>query len=376
MFTFDIFIFAGETSGDKLGAHLLKEIKKKRPSLNIAAVAGKRMREKNPFLVLKTEEFEVMGFFQVFLSFFSLIKKFFFLKRWILKNNPKILVFIDYPGFNLRLEKSLRKKGFSGKIIHYVCPTVWAWGKNRISQMEKTLDLLLILFPFEKRCFSKSLLKVQHVGHPLAFEIQPFSKTQKEKFGIGLFPGSRKKEIENNLPLHLDAIKRLVKNRDNIDIYLSISHEKFLPLIKKILIKFPSLKKLHLLEGGNYEIMKKIDIAIATSGTINLELAMHLIPTIVTYYINPIETFIGKNILKILLPFYCIVNICEQKEIFPELYGPNLTKERLFLLTKDLMEDNNSIQNCKDKCLQLKKNLYKPHPSEFAAKSILSLLPF
>ena len=375
MTNFDLFVFAGETSGDKLGARLLHEIKKRRPNLKIAAVAGKEMRVENPFLVMPTEEFEVMGFFQVFLAIFSLMKKFFFLKKWILKNNPKVVVFIDYPGFNLRLEKALRKKGYKNKIIHYVCPTVWAWGKKRIDLMEKTLDMLLVLFPFEKACFSNQCLKVKYVGHPLAFAT-PSKEEQKEKFAIGLFPGSRTKEIENNLPFHLDTAKRLLEEGIDIEIYLSIAHEKFIPLINKVLSKFPTLKNIHLWRDQPYQMMQKIDIALATSGTINLELALHLIPTIVTFYINHVETFIGKNILRIILPFYCIVNICEKKEIFPELYGPNLTKEKLYFLTKKLIEDEKLRQTCKEKCMSLKKTLYKSNPAALAADSVLSFLPF
>jgi len=376
MTQFDLFVFAGETSGDRLGAPLLREIKKRRPSLKIAAVAGKEMRKENPHVVLQTEEFEVMGFFQVFLSIFSLVKKFFFLKRWILKHRPKVLVFIDYPGFNLRMQKALRKNGYRGKIIHYVCPTVWAWGKKRINLMEKTLDELLVLFPFEKKCFTKRSLPVKYVGHPLAFAIVPYVKMKKEKFSIGLFPGSRIKEIENNLPFHFDTVKRLLDEGKDIDIYLSVSHEKFLPLIEKIMQRFPMLKNVHLFLSHPYQMMKKIDIALATSGTINLELALHLIPTIVTFYINKVETFIGKNILRIILPYYCIVNICQQKEIFPELYGLNLTKERLYFLTKNLIEDEKLRQKCKLECEGLKKTLYTPNPATVAAENVLSFLSF
>ena len=150
----DLFISSGEPSGDLQGSLLIEALLKERSSIRIGAVAGPRMRRLPIEPYFEMEQLSVMGFIDVIAAIPHLIRQFFQIRNKILELNPKAVVCIDYPGFHLRLEKSLRKKGYRGKLIHYISPTVWAWGKKRIPQMEKTLDLLLTIFPFEKKCFS------------------------------------------------------------------------------------------------------------------------------------------------------------------------------------------------------------------------------
>ena len=371
---YDIFIFAGEPSGDILGKDLITELKKQNPNSKIAAVAGKNMRQCDLFCLLPMEKFLVMGFLGIITSIFSLIKHFFFLRRWILQNNPKVLIFIDYQEFNLLIERALRKKGFKGKIVHYVSPSVWAWRKKRIQILEKNCDLLLTLFPFEKAYYKNTKLDVQYIGHPLAYKILQSSSSSKPKDAIGLFPGSRKKEVEKNFPLQLQAVQHLLQENKNLQVYISVASTKLKPLIEKIIKKSSYIKRIHLWDKSSYDMMAKIQIALATSGTINLELALHQIPTIVTYHLGKIDTFIGKHIAKILLPFYCIVNICMGKEIFWELYGPHLSQQKLAFLTRRLYQDKDLQQKCKKHCLLLQKKLYKPEPSSFAAQAINNYL--
>ncbi|NDE82769.1 MAG: lipid-A-disaccharide synthase, partial [Chlamydiia bacterium] len=163
---YDIFIFAGEPSGDLHGEALIQEIRKKDPSLKIAAVAGPRMRALGIDCILPMEEFQVMGFFDVFCALPRLIKHFYFIGKQILAMNPRSAIFIDYPGFNLRMEKHLKKRGFKAELIHYICPSVWVHGKGRIKTMESSLSQLLCILPFEKLCFEGSSLPVTYVGHP------------------------------------------------------------------------------------------------------------------------------------------------------------------------------------------------------------------
>ena len=162
----DLFIFAGESSGDLLGSRLLSALYKHNPNLNIVGVGGPKMRAAGMECIMQTEAFEVMGFIDVFLALPSLIKKFYKVAKAILCSNPKAVLFIDYPGFNLALASYLRKKGYRNQLIHYVAPSVWAWGKKRIPKMAQTLDLLLTIFPFEATYFAHTPLAVHYVGHP------------------------------------------------------------------------------------------------------------------------------------------------------------------------------------------------------------------
>jgi len=188
----DLFIVAGEASGDQLGEDLLQALK---PSqLKIMGIGGPKMRAAGMETIFPMENLQVMGFIDVLFALPHLIRYFNKTVDAILKTRPKAVVTIDYPGFNLRLARTLRKKGFKGKICHYVCPSVWAWGKKRIGLMAKNLDLLLSILPFEQPLFAKTNLTVEYVGHPLVQKISVQENPDLQL--IAFFPGSRTKEIE------------------------------------------------------------------------------------------------------------------------------------------------------------------------------------
>lgn len=372
----DIFIFAAEKSADVYGALLIKELKRLSPEISISGVFGPNMRclEKNQFLPM--EKFNIMGFTDILTSLPKLIKNFFYIRDHILKTNPKVCVFIDYPDFNLKLEKSLRKKGYKGKLIHYICPSIWAWRKKRKFCMEKSLDLLLTIFPFEKSHFNDTKLKVSYIGHPLLEKLRQHTYEEEwpyNPFLIGIFPGSRKKEIENNLPVQLESCFIISKKYPSFSFAISVSDKANKKIIVEIAKNYPKsfFDKLLFLSNQNYNLMNHLTLAIATSGTINLELALHNVPTIITYKIKKIDLFIAKNILKINLPYYCIVNILSNETIFPELYGPNLTKENLTYFLLKFLRETTFKETIKEKCKRIKKILQNDHASIAAAKKIL-----
>lgn len=361
----DLFAVAGEASGDLQGSKLIQELLKIDPSLRIGAVAGPRMRALPIQTFFKMESLQVMGFIDVFLALPKILKQFFTIRNKILELNPKVVVCIDYPGFNLRLERSLRKRGYQGKLVHYICPTVWAWGKKRIPLMAENLDLLLTLFPFEKDCFAKTDLPVVHVGHPLVKEIED-KKEKREKI-IAIFPGSRKKEIERNLPLQWKTAKKFNDYR----VVISLAHLDLEEEIRKIVgdVELSPPEE-------NYLLMQKCSLAIATSGTVTLELALHGTPTVVTYAIRPLDCWIAGKILKIDLPFYALPNIVLGKEVFAELFGPHLNEENLLFETKKLIETE-ARKKCLEGCKEIRKILGEKQASEEAAREVCRFLtPF
>jgi lipid-A-disaccharide synthase len=347
----DLFLIAGEKSADLHGEKLLEALKKINPALHIAGVAGPKMRAQGMQCVLPMEEFQVMGFVDVFFALPKLIRHFYFIAREIKRLQPKVVLTIDYPGLNLRLHKHLKKKGFQGKQCHYICPSVWAWGKKRIPLMADTLNLLLAILPFEKELFKNTSLPVAYVGHPLvtrlhSYTYQPLSFPEGKKI-VALFPGSRKKELERNLPLILRVCQDLA--HPDLHFALSLSEERFRPLVEEIIAKHP-LSNLTLIPGTHsYELMKAAHIAIAKSGTVTLELALHRVPTVVIYAVSRLDLFIALQLLGIYLPFYCLVNIIAQKTIFTELIGPNCTYHKLFESVQALLIPTTHTQ-CRSRC--------------------------
>lgn len=248
----------------------------------------------------------VMGITDVIKALPKLYKTFRKLKKWILKEQPDAVVFIDYAEFNLLMAKALRKKGFRGKLIHYVSPSVWAWRKSRIKQLAATLDHLLTILPFEKAYFKQTSLPVTYVGHPLAKTVIKQEKLDLPQGTVALFPGSRVSEIKRNLPLQLAAAK-------GKPVAVSVARAGLKPLIH-------SLAPEALLVPGEKRslLMSSCQAAIATSGTITFELALHNVPTVVTYKLSAINYFLGRHVFRIHIPYFSLPNLISQKELFPE----------------------------------------------------------
>jgi len=369
----DLFILAAEPSADLHGAHLIDALHSLAPHQSIAGVLGPRMREKNVQCCYQMEELQVMGFTDVIAALPRLFRLFRQIRQTILELNPRTVVCIDYPGFNIRLEQSLRKKGYRGRLIHYICPTVWAWGKKRIPVMAKNLDLLLTLFPFEKDCFAYTSLPVQYVGHPLVkktdqhlpnahfherYHLNPTKKI------LALFPGSRQTEIERNFPLQIAAAKEMLAKTPDQQIAVSLSHPQFRAHLARC--GFPIIEPEH-----NYDLMRHAHLALATSGTVTLELALFQTPTVAQFAIRPFDVFLAQKIFRINLPHYVIVNILMRKTVFPELFGPHLTLESLLHSAKILWNDEHARQICKEGCHQMKELLGNTDASHEAARAIL-----
>lgn len=383
----DLFIFAGEPSGDLHGANLLKELKELRSGLDIQGVPGPKMRAVGVKAILKMEEFQVMGFTDVFKSLPDLTKKFFLVRDHILQTKPKGVLLIDYPGFNLRLAKSLRKKGYTGKIIHYICPSVWAWGKNRVQTISENVDRLLTIYPFEAKYFLETKLDVEYIGNPLVETIQshPFRSDWRQVAGlppkterlIGVFPGSRVKEIERNAPVILKALKLLKDKLPNSQFALSVTSPKLQPLLTTLIAE-SQLKlnsDLFLIPSSfNYELMQDLDLAIAKSGTVTLELALFKCPTVVVYGLSTLNWLIAKYLFRLNLPYYCIVNILKNKLVFPEIIERGFNPEHIADTAYQLETTPFWKAQCIKDCEEIERSLSGSSSSRQAALSVEELI--
>jgi len=384
----NLFIFAGEPSGDLHGSHLARSLQKLQPDLCLEGVPGPQMRFQGVTEILRMEDFEVMGLSDVILALPRLYRHFHKICSHILATKPEGVILIDYPGFNLRLAKSLRKKGYAGKIIQYISPTVWAHGKHRIDSMAKTLDLLLTIYPFESKCYSHTGLKVDYVGNPLCEYIKQYQYAEdwRSKTGIpeknrliALFPGSRKGEIERNLPFMLEAAETILQNNPEMGFGISCANLH----VKDYLKRHPFTDSSRLREAifyvpkeYTYELMRDSHSAIAKSGTVTLELALHQRPTVVVYKLTTLNRLYAKHILKLKLPYYCIVNILAESMVFPELIECGLNTPNL-VSAFQAVDDAHGTQraNCLEACNKIALNLAgKAVTSENAAKSIQRLL--
>jgi lipid-A-disaccharide synthase len=379
----DLFILAGEHSGDLHASNLIKALKRQCPEVQLRGVAGPKMRDEGVDPLLHMEDFELMGFAQIAAGLPKVWKQFRYLQNHILHTQPKSVVLIDYPGFNIRLAQSLRKKGYQGRIVQYICPAVWAWGKNRIPKMAQSLDMLLTIFPFEPPIFSHTSLKAQFVGHPLIDSIDKhvYKKDWSEKIGLdpqehilAVFPGSRHMEISHNLHKQLYAAKKLLAYKPKTKIAISCSRPKFEELIQQqIAAHGLSLgKDAYIVPSDcSYELMRACNTAIAKSGTVNLELALHGKPSVVVYEVYLLNAFIIRYLLGVNLPYYSIVNILGGKEIFPELITYRYSQEKLAKTVREMDDDTPMRRTALQGCQEIAGMLQGYSASEEAAKAIL-----
>lgn len=375
-----IFLFAGEPSGDLHGSKLIAAIKDLLPHCSLSGVGGPEMRSQGLNALIPMEEFCVMGFKDVLFSLPKLVKNFYKVRDAILQDRPRAVVLIDYPGFNLRLAKALRKKGYTGKIVQYISPTVWAWGKGRVQQMSSTLDLLLTIYPFEAECFKDTSLKVDFVGHPLqeivaghAYRDLPF-KDQDNL--VAIFPGSRPSEIRRNLPKILLACEFIKEKEPKATFAISCASEKLHPLIFECLYKtkLPNNHVFLVSKVYNYELMRSCRSSIAKSGTVTLELALHQRPTTVVYEVNPLDRFIATYLIRLKMPFFCIVNILGNKRIFPELIESGFEPDNLAREFTQIHQNGIQRDNCIKACHEIQGLLQEKQASKKAAAAIVELL--
>jgi lipid-A-disaccharide synthase len=300
----------------------------------------------------------------------------------ILNDRPDCVILIDYPGFNLRLARALRKQGFKGKLVQYICPTVWAHGKNRIKLLSTYYDLLLTIFPFEASYFAQTPLKVEYIGNPLVDTIQnhPYQTDWYNQVGlpahqewIALFPGSRLGEIQRHIPQQLQAAFHLKQRDPHVRFAISCAHES----LEESLLTFIRRGPLRLNEEiflvpprYHYDLMKMCKSALAKSGTVTLELALHCVPTLVHYELSTLNYLFAKYVLRLQLPHYCIVNILSHQTVFPELMGRRLSSVDLHKELEEIHFNPIRHQHIRQACEKLKEQLGKRSSHASAAQAI------
>ncbi len=367
----NIFIFAGETSADLYSAMLLVELRQQLPDIHFWGVGGPSSRGLIE-CIMPMEKFQVMGLSDVLKSLPSIARSLYKLTRAIISRNAAMVIIIDQPSFGMRLAKSLRKKGYTGKIVQFVAPTVWAWKKKRADEMAKYFDLLLTLFDFEPAYFSHTKLKTVFAGHPIIELIQKDNShslsLDPDRPVLAIFPGSRPGEIKRNLKKQLEAAKIFCKKFPSTQIAVSVASHDYSDELPRGVIVVPF--------NARYELMKKSHLALAKSGTVTLELALHQVPTVVTYELSLLNWIMAKFVMKVhKMPYFSIVNILCGKEVFFERIKPPVTSNDIATCLETWQRDPKRYAECVDDCIELKNHVSGTVcPIKTCAKEICELL--
>ena len=362
------YIIAGEASGDLHGSNLIKELQKIDAKAQIRCWGGDKMKATGATLVKHYKELAFMGFAEVVKNLPEILKNFKFCKNDILAFHPDVIIFIDYPGFNLRMAKWAKENQY--KTVFYISPQVWAWKENRVKNIKKYIDKMLVILPFEKDFYKKWNYEVEYVGHPLVKVIEDFKKDHPEihvsENTIALLPGSRKQEIEAKLPVMLQATKNLPEYQFVVGKAPSIEDEFYEGFIK-------DYKNVKVISNETYSLLMKSVAALVTSGTATLETALFGVPEIVCYKASNISYQIAKRLVK--LKFISLVNLIMNKEVVKELIQNDLTSEKITVQLNNVLFDSRKKQQLKNDYSALKQLLSEGgNASQNAAKSICSLL--
>jgi lipid-A-disaccharide synthase len=322
------YIIAGEASGDLHASNLMQALQEKDTSADFRFWGGDLMQEVGGTLVKHYRELAFMGFWEVVTNLKVIFKNINFCKVDILGYQPDAIIFIDYPGFNMRIAKWAKELGFATH--YYISPQIWAWKENRIKAIKRDIDHMYVILPFEKDFYeNKHDFSVHFVGHPLLDQIEKRKDISFEAFKqkheledkqiIALLPGSRKQEISKMLSVML----LVVQHYPSFQFVIAGAPSQDEEFYKSII----SNSKVKLIENDTYNLLSQAHAALVTSGTATLEAALFEVPEVVCYKANTISYLIAKQIVN--LQFISLVNLIMDREVVKELIQGDFNVKQL-----------------------------------------------
>jgi len=369
-----IIIVAGEASGDMRAAGLANALKKLAPNLRLSGIGGNYMRQAGVECFTDITELAVIGVAEVVKNLGRIKKVFDQTLKQIDSTRPDGVVLVDYPGFNLRLAREIKKRGI--KVIYYISPQVWAWREKRVLKIKELVDRMIVLFPFEQDIYDKYGMKVDYVGHPLLDEIS-INHDQTEvlksiglsasKTTIGLMPGSRAKEVERHLPCMLEAAQILFKQNHDRQFILLKASSIPVKLINDRLFSYKHLP-LKIYDGPTYDGINAMDAVMVASGTATLETALLKKPMVIIYKTSWLTYFLARSLIKI--PYIGLVNIVAGKKVAEELIQNDATAAKIANALESSLYNHHII----DELAALKNSLGLPGASLRAAQIILETI--
>lgn len=370
------YLIVGEASGDLHASNLMQAIKEKDENADFRFFGGDLMQQVGGTLVKHYRELAYMGFIPVLLNLKTILRNLEICKKDIVRFSPDVVILVDYPGFNLKIAKYL-KLNTTIPVAYYISPKIWAWKKYRIKAFKKYVDQMLCILPFEVDFYKKHNYPVHYVGNPTVDAIRK-RKDSKQTFQefvklndlsnkpiIAILAGSRKQEIEDNLPSMLDAIEVFKSHQVVVAGAPGIEKEFY--------NKSLSERNATLIFGQTYNILTQANVALVTSGTATLETALLNVPQVVCYKTPmPKIAYWGfKNLLH--TPYISLVNLIAGKEVVRELFAKFFTVENIHDETEMLLFDAEYRQNMLSEYQKIQEIIGTENASKKAAKLIYDL---
>lgn len=337
------YLIAGEASGDLHGANLMKALSKEDSKAEFRFWGGDLMKAAGGTEVKHYRDLAFMGFLEVVMNLGTILKNIKFCKNDIETFDPDVIIFIDYPGFNLRIAKWARQKGY--RTHYYISPQIWAWKENRIKDIKRDIDEMYVILPFEKDFYEKKHnFPVHFVGHPLIDAIHNRNQVNPTTFKkennldqrpiIALLPGSRKQEIKKMLEIMISVAKDF--GAYQFVIAGAPSQEK------SFYETFLTTKNVHFVTNKTYDLLSISEAALVTSGTATLETALFKVPQVVCYKGNAVSYEIAKRVIK--LEYISLVNLILNKTVVTELIQRDFNKKRLKTALENILNPEKQVE--------------------------------
>lgn len=365
-------IVAGEHSGDIHGGRLCRELKDLAPDLKLFGMGGRRMEDAGVELVQPIEKTGVVGFWEVYKDLGHYRKIFNNLVRIMEEREPRAVILIDYPGFNLRFARQAHRRGI--KVIYYISPQLWAWGKRRIKKVQRFVGLMVVIFKFEKEFYRDYGVNAIWVGHPLAGTIdRSLDRTSARKVLkttgspiIGLLPGSRKAEINKILPILLATAARIRSEFPSAEFFLPIAADDLRPLAESWLQS--SSVPIRTEDGAGPEIIAAADLLLAASGTVTLEAALWSTPLLIVYKLSFLSWLFARLMIRI--PHIGLVNIVAGRKVVPEFIQHQAQPELIARTAREILTHPETRERMIRELKTVALALGEPGSSRRAARAI------
>ena len=371
-----IYIVAGEVSGDTHGACLMEALHEQVPGVKFHGAGGEMMREIGGEGICDwVEQAAVMGIVEVLKHYKWFKQRFAEMLDEIVSIKPQVLVLIDYPGFNLRFATAVREKLPDTKIVYYISPQVWAWNKGRIPKMVQTLDLMLCIFPFEKEIFESAGLKTVFTGHPLVDELEE-KKIDVERADdwVGLFPGSREREVSRLFPLMVETARRMHSHQPQWQYEAAAASEKLAERMREIIAETKLLDQdlIKVTVGDSHALMQRATCGVVASGTATLEAAALGMPYCLVYKVAWPTWALGKMLVKV--DFIGLVNILAGEKVVEELIQSEADPNQLEHILNELLNSEPKREKLRARLLKTASKLGDQGAHHRAAAEIAQLL--
>lgn len=315
-----LYLVAGEASGDARGAELMRALREQAPGVEFFGAGGLQMKALAGGDFFDWAHEAVVGLWDVLKKYGYFRAQFDRMLDEIDRLKPDALVLIDYPGFNHRLAKAARVRRPGMKIIDYISPQVWAWNRGRIPKMARYLDLMLCIFPFEKPLYEASGLPTEFVGHPMLDSLAAKKiNASREPNLIGLFPGSREKEVRKILPVMLEAASKMQRRQPDLHFVVAAASPALAEMAEKMVFgtsEAGANLQCTVATGQTHELMQRVAAGMVCSGTATLESAYFGLPMVILYKVAWLTWEVGKRLVKV--PFLGMPNVLAGREIARE----------------------------------------------------------